>query len=290
MIGATMDDQSEAAGLSLGAFLRDRRSKLDPETLGFPKGRRRTSGLRRGEVAMLADISTDWYTWLEQGRGGKPSADVLERLAKGLSLNGVEREHLFLLAQRQSASNEESPDIVVSPVLRRILDNIGYCPAYIRTATWDVVACNRSIEILWQPIVAQATAGSRINVLSLFFDIPHDLSNERWFITARKLVATFRASVVKSGSSLRSRQIVQELSSRNAVFRSLWEESEVAERKATTKKIDLLGFGIFRFDYCEFRIEGQHELTMVVFSPSSGKDDARIREIVDRNLDMHAWS
>src|SRR3984957_20147262 len=81
----------------LGAYLKDRRSKLDPAALGFSMKRRRTPGLRREEVAQRAHVSATWYTWLEQGRGGSPSADVLDRISRALMLTDVEREHLFLL-------------------------------------------------------------------------------------------------------------------------------------------------------------------------------------------------
>src|SRR3954449_13562004 len=82
----------------LGSYLRDRRMRIDPVALGFPAERRRTPGLRREEVAQRANISPTWYTWLEQGRGGAPSGEVLERIARALLLGDVEREHLFLLA------------------------------------------------------------------------------------------------------------------------------------------------------------------------------------------------
>src|SRR5246127_825751 len=81
----------------LGAYLRDRRTRLDPAAFGFAVGRRRTPGLRREEVASRANISPTWYTWLEQGRGGAPSADVLDRLANGLMLTAPEREHLYMI-------------------------------------------------------------------------------------------------------------------------------------------------------------------------------------------------
>src|SRR6266699_6195067 len=81
----------------LGTYLKDRRGKLDPAALGFPFTRRRTPGLRREEVAQRANVSATWYTWLEQGRGGAPSANVLDRIARALMLTQVEREHLFLL-------------------------------------------------------------------------------------------------------------------------------------------------------------------------------------------------
>ena len=75
----------------LGAFLRERRAKLDPAALGLSSTRRRTRGLRREEVAQRASISPTWYTWLEQGRGGAPSADVLDRIARAMMLTDVER-------------------------------------------------------------------------------------------------------------------------------------------------------------------------------------------------------
>src|SRR6202453_4650343 len=80
----------------LAGYLKDRRTKLDPAAFGFGAERRRTPGLRREEVAQRANISPTWYTWLEQGRGGAPSAGVLNRVSPALMLSHVEREHLFL--------------------------------------------------------------------------------------------------------------------------------------------------------------------------------------------------
>src|SRR5215475_581748 len=86
----------------LAEFLRSRRARLSPEQCGLPRGtRRRTPGLRREEVAMLAGVSPEWYTWLEQGRDINVSVQVLENLARVLQLDADEREHLFLLVQRQ---------------------------------------------------------------------------------------------------------------------------------------------------------------------------------------------
>src|ERR1700689_1245736 len=92
-----MDERVAARNL-LGTYLKDRRTKLDPAALGFAVGRRRTPGLRREEVAQRANISPTWYTWLEQGRGGAPSAEVLDRISRALMLTDVEREHVFLVA------------------------------------------------------------------------------------------------------------------------------------------------------------------------------------------------
>src|SRR6516164_1454930 len=124
----------------LGAYLRDRRAKLDPAALGFPSERRRTLGLRREEVAQRANISPTWYTWLEQERGGAPSADVLDRISRALMLTDVEREHLFLLGLGRPPEARYRRSEGVTPRLQRVLAALEPCPALIRTATWDVVA------------------------------------------------------------------------------------------------------------------------------------------------------
>src|SRR6202035_246739 len=128
----------------LGTYLRERRAKLDPEAFGFSSERRRTAGLRREEVAQRANISPTWYTWLEQGRGGSPSTDVLDRIARALMLTDLEREHLFLLGLGHPPEAHYKKDEGVTPRLQRVLDALDPSPALIRTATWNVVAWNRA--------------------------------------------------------------------------------------------------------------------------------------------------
>jgi transcriptional regulator with XRE-family HTH domain len=128
----------------LGIYLKDRRGRLDPAALGFAVGRRRTPGLRREEVAQRSNISPTWYTWLEQGRGGAPSAEVLNRIAAALMLTDIERKHLFLLGLGRPPEVRYRAVEGVTPRLQRLLDAFEVSPALIRTATWDVVAWNRA--------------------------------------------------------------------------------------------------------------------------------------------------
>src|ERR1700731_180990 len=137
-------DQHIAAENLLGAYLKDRRAKLDPAAFGLPPERRRTPGLRREEVAHRANISSTWYTWLEQGRGGAPSADVLNRIARALMLTDVQREHLFLLALGRPPEVHFQTADGVTPRLQRVLDSLELSPAYVKTSTWDIVAWNRA--------------------------------------------------------------------------------------------------------------------------------------------------
>src|SRR6266567_4348906 len=132
----------------LATYLKDRRAKLDPAAFGLSSERRRTPGLRREEVAQRANISPTWYTWLEQGRGGAPSADVLDRISRALMLTDVEREHLFLLGLGRAPEVRYQRNEGVSPRLQRVLDALESSPAIIRTATWDVVAWNRAATVM----------------------------------------------------------------------------------------------------------------------------------------------
>src|ERR1700679_3148918 len=124
----------------LGEFLKHRRAKLDPAAFGFAPKRRRTPGLRREEVAQRANISPTWYTWLEQGRGGAPSADVLNRIAGALLLTDIEREHLFLLGLGRPPEVRYKAAEGVTPRLQRVLDSLEVGPALVKTATWDIIA------------------------------------------------------------------------------------------------------------------------------------------------------
>src|ERR1043166_9695435 len=116
---------------SLGNYLKDRRAKLDPAAFGIPLTRRRTPGLRREEVAQRANVSATWYTWLEQGRGGAPSADVLNRLSRALMLTDVEREHLFLIALGRPPEIRYQAAEGVTPRLQRVLDALELSPAIV---------------------------------------------------------------------------------------------------------------------------------------------------------------
>src|SRR3954454_7828567 len=107
-----------ANGNPLGTYLKDRRTKLDPAAFGFALTRRRTPGLRREEVAQRASVSATWYTWLEQGRGGAPSAATLRRIAHALMLTQAELEHLFLLALGKPIELDHTAPEGVTPRLQ----------------------------------------------------------------------------------------------------------------------------------------------------------------------------
>jgi transcriptional regulator with XRE-family HTH domain len=184
----------------LGAYLRDRRTRLDPAAFGFAAERRRTPGLRREEVAQRANISATWYTWLEQGRGGAPSADVLDRIARALMLTDVEREHLFLLGLGRPPEVRYQRSEGVTPRLQRVLDALEPSPALIRTATWDIVAWNRASTVMLTDYGAMPP--EERNVLRFIFLDPRVRAAQYdWESMARFVVGAFRVDAARAGAA-----------------------------------------------------------------------------------------
>ena len=197
-----------------GAYLKDRRGKLDPAAFGFPPGRRRTPGLRREEVAQRANISATWYTWLEQGRGGAPSADVLDRIARALVLTEAEREHLFLLGLGRPPEARYRPDRGVTPRLQRVLDALDPCPALIRTAIWDVVAWNRGATVLLADFAAEPPE-NRNMLRRMFLDPRMRAAQHDWEAVARFVVSAFRVDAARAGAAGEVQPLVEELCRRS---------------------------------------------------------------------------
>lgn len=125
----------------LGAFLRSRRGRVDPTSRGFPGTRRRTSGLRREELATLAGVTVSWLTKLEQGQAHAVSSEVLDALARALDLNEAERVHLFALAGYRTGE-PSGGHAHVTPALRALLDELEPNPAYLLDRNWNIVAWN----------------------------------------------------------------------------------------------------------------------------------------------------
>ena len=150
-------DQMELARHhELAEFLRSRRARLLPEQVGLPNGtRRRTPSLRREEVALLAGVSPEWYTWLEQKRSIHVSGQVVENLAKALHLNADERAYLFVMALGQSGTVKTFSSPTVSPGLQQFLDQLGASPACIVDSRSTVMAWNAAWCVVYGDFAMQ---------------------------------------------------------------------------------------------------------------------------------------
>jgi transcriptional regulator with XRE-family HTH domain len=267
-----------AAG-PLGAYLRARRTRLDPAALGFPPGRRRTPGLRREEVAQRANISPTWYTWLEQGRGGAPSADVLERIAAGLMLTEPEREHLFMLGLGRPPEVRYKPVDGVSPRLQRVLDALADSPAIVKTATWDVVAWNRAAAALLTDYSKLPREGR--NIMRLMFANPGvRAAQEDWLSVARFVVGAFRADVARAGAGGEAGRLIEELSRTSPEFDALWRDNDVVAHGEGLKRIRHPQAGLIQLEFSAFAVDARPELGMIVYNPATPEDAARIRALI----------
>jgi transcriptional regulator with XRE-family HTH domain len=263
----------------LGAYLRDRRAKLDPAAFGLPLARRRTPGLRREEIAQRAHVSATWYTWLEQGRGGAPSTAVLDRLAHALLLTDVEREHLFLLAQGRPPEVHYQASESVTPRLQRVLDAMERSPAIIRTTTWDVVAWNRAATAVMSDYETMAPKDR--NILRLIFCNPHvRAAQPDWQSVARYVVAAFRADTVRSGATASVKAMVEELCLASPEFAALWRENDVLGYAGGTKHLRHSTAGPLTLEYSLFAIDGRPDLSMVVYNPATPEDADKVWALI----------
>lgn len=264
------------AGNPLGCYLKDRRAQLDPAAFGFPPGRRRTPGLRREEVAARANISPTWYTWLEQGRGGAPSADVLDRLSRALMLTDAEREHLFLIGLgRPPERHLRQQEAGVSPRLQRVLDAMVPAAAMIRTLAWDVVAWNRTAPVLLGDYGSIPPEDR--NILVQLFCNPAVRSRfPDWTAATRFIVGAFRADVARAGSAEEVERRVADLCRRSPEFEALWRGTEIASLGGGLKTMLHPVLGEVEIEYSSFSVDGRPDLAMVVYNPTDPEDAARI--------------
>ena len=265
---------------ALGTYLKNRRTRLDPAVFGLGAGRRRTPGLRREEVAQRANISPTWYTWLEQGRGGKPSAAVLDRIAQALTLTEVEREHLFLLGLGRPPAVRYRGGDPITPRLQRLLDVLDYSPAIVRTATWDVVAWNRAAAAVLTDYSLLAPA--QRNILRLVFCDPRvRAAQTHWDAVARFVVASFRADVVRVGADAEVASLVNELCTASPEFAAMWRENQVQVHGDGVKQLAHARLGPITLEYSAFAVDARPDLSLIVYNPASPADRAHVVSLVD---------
>jgi transcriptional regulator with XRE-family HTH domain len=250
----------------LADFLKTRRTKLLPSQVDLPSGsRRRVKGLRREEVAELADISTNWYTWLEQGRQINVSPQTLERIAQGLRLDRHETEHLFMLAGHPPPLLQ-SPVEAVTTGIRHILDSLNPNPAYLVDQRWDLVAWNRTACYVFgnfevKPLLER-------NLMWLVFTEPamRQLFAD-WSGFARCLLVHFRADYSQSLDDPRAIELAELLQRVSPEFQHWWKGHDVARPPEWRKELDHPIVGRLSLDSTTFQVPPAAKLRLVVYTP-----------------------
>jgi transcriptional regulator with XRE-family HTH domain len=249
------------------AFLRSRRERLTPADVGLSEGfRRRTPGLRREEVALLAGVGTTWYTWLEQGRDVRPSPAVLSALARALKLDPTERRHLYLLNDQPPPDlRTQGQERVPAPLLR-MLTSMTAQPAYVLGRRWDVLAWNRAAVAVFGDY--GVLDGDRRNIMHMVFADPaHRRLLVDWEQLARAVLAMFRADSVRYAGDPDFERLITVLKSASPDFRDWWAKHEVLTPFNGFKRIDHPAAGRMLFEYNSLAVSDPPDMKLVVYTP-----------------------
>jgi transcriptional regulator with XRE-family HTH domain len=267
----------------LAHFLRTRRERLSPEVVGFAlDARRRTPGLRREELALLAGIGVSWYTRLEQGQDIMVSPQILESLARAFDLNAAERHHLFVLAREHVPTESYPLTSAISQELQGVLDAMA-TPAYIFNARWDIVGWNRAIDYVF-PGFAGLSAPER-NVLRVMFGNPvyrtlyYD--DEDYEQVAYKTVALFRACTDRYVQEPWFKDLIVELQQMSSTFREWWADHNIRATctEPTEMKHPSLGRMVFHTSF--FQVVDAPDLQMLVFTAAEAETARKLAESVE---------
>jgi transcriptional regulator with XRE-family HTH domain len=266
----------------LAEFLRLLREQTTPEQVGLPaNGRRRTPGLRREEVAGLADVGLSWYTWLEQGRDITPSAGVLDALARVFGLNGAERVHLFDLAG-VPVSPAPAPFLTQAPPeLIAWVAALDPMPAYLINPRTDALAWNEAAARLIG-LPPPGPDGPR-NLLWWLFT-REDRLGEQGQATARNTLARFRAAHARRYDDPAFRSLIERLLTVSPRFRELWPRHEVLDSQLGTKVVEDDELGTLRLLHQQVIPTTHPELRLTQFLPA----DEATREALERLTPLRA--
>ncbi|MFI0897112.1 helix-turn-helix transcriptional regulator [Streptomyces sp. NPDC020983] len=268
-----MDRAKEISG-----FLRSRRARLTPQEAGLPSdGRvRRVPGLRRDEAARLAGVSTEYYTRLEQGRAGNPSAEVVDALARALRLDDSEREHLTDLLRSRGRSQRSAPVRAqrVRPGLHLMLQTLDHVPAFVVGRRTDVLASNRlGREVLTD---FEALPAPRRNLARYYLLDPE--ARERvgdWERIAAETVAMLRLDAGRHPHDRLLADLVGELTLKSPEFSTWWNDHRVLRRTHGAKHYHHPLVGDLHFSYESFQVPGDTDQTLCVYTVEPGSDTDR---------------
>lgn len=256
---------TKASRSEFGDFLRSRREKLSPESVGINNGRRRrTPGLRREEVAELAGIGVDWYVRLEQGRTVSPSDTTLEALARALRLGKVEAAHLRALARsgdRQPFTRERVPGPIAN-----LIATLGL-PAYVTGRRWDLLAWNAAAANL---LGFERLAEADRNILVFMFIEPYSrrLFGENWTSEARRMIALFRVTHDLYADDPAFVKLVERLRAHSAEFAKWWSAHDIRRGAFGQKVLIHPERGAQRYDYATFQANDDPALKLAIYTPA----------------------
>jgi transcriptional regulator with XRE-family HTH domain len=251
---------------ALADFLRTRRARLSPADVGLPPGlRRRTPGLRREEVAELANIGTSWYVWLEQGRDVHPSAPVLESLAQALRLTLNERRHLFLLAGQPLPPHASPSEESASPALQQMLDDLNPTPAYAVGRRWDYLAWNKAADALFA--ISEASSRYARNLVWRLFTSPTMRERPNWEQIACSTLAEFRTANARYPGDRWFEELIEDLKQVSPDFCRWWPHHDVRSALDGHKVIEHPALGHLEFEHITLQVLSTPDVRIMIYTP-----------------------
>ncbi|MCQ4087810.1 helix-turn-helix transcriptional regulator [Saccharibacillus sp. JS10] len=265
----------------LSRFLRSCRERIAPEQVGLPQtGRRRTPGLRRGEVALLADVGLDWYTYLEQGRAIQVSAEVLERIARVLQMDESERKHLYHLARMQYPLSSLPHTSEVPPELQRFLDSQHRSPATVMDARMNIIAWNECYSALNGDLTQLSEIERNFVWMTFTSERFRYLKGDQWEPHARRIVASFYAGYARhSEDPWWSRQF-EALSKVSTEFCEFWESHEVLDAIDAPKTLHCPNLGKLNFDLLSFEYMNDSNLNIAIHVPHADGTVEKMQQLL----------
>ncbi|MFF0432216.1 helix-turn-helix transcriptional regulator [Streptomyces sp. NPDC004327] len=257
----------------LREFLMSRRARVSPAEAGLPDGgaRRRTPGLRREEVAVLAGVGVSWYQWLEQGRDITVSPQVLDSVARVLRLSPAERRHLYVLAGLNPPAPETAPeDRDMCHGLRRLIDTWMPFPAHIMDVYWNTVMYNDAAAIVlgMRPEIVQ-------NCLIAFFTDPlYRTRSKSWEEIAPQVVAQFRAACSEHPEDDGFREVIEEARAASPEFAELWDRQDIRPGGLNRKELEHPLVGPLFVEATQLRVPARPDLVIVLHTPLPEADTA----------------
>jgi transcriptional regulator with XRE-family HTH domain len=253
----------------LAHFLRNRRSRVTPKQVGLPEtARRRTLGLRRGEVAMLAGVSLEWYTYLEQGRHIQVSAELLENLSMVLQLDEVERRHLFLLARNQEPPIGFDIQTKVPAELLSLLNALGTSPGCITDARMNILAWNASFSTVFGEFEHKSERERNLVWVTFVSEDFRSLLGEEWKDHAHRVIAQFRTNYAQFVNDPWWTEQIEALSE-SSQFRALWDLHDVINAPNIRKTFHHPEAGVLVFDYISLLPPSTMNLLVSIYVPQN---------------------
>lgn len=250
----------------LSEFLIRHRQKLTPADVGLPAGgRRRTPGLRREEVAALANVGLTWYTWFEQGRDIQVSEKFLLSLSYALRLDDAECSHLFLLAHRRPPPPEAHHLASVTPLIQQLLDDLVVRPAYVLNLRWDVVAWNAAAENLFA--FSHQERDTRNLLRMVFTDADTRRRMPAWHEDAPRLLAQFRYDFALAPEDPAMQTLITDLQALSPSFRQGWQTTRTAVARHGIGAVNQADGARMSFEHEMLVVDGHRHLKMVIYFP-----------------------